>query len=192
MAVVKLFSIFLSQLRFPILLLLLPPPVPAFFFFFVCLSILTPGFYKRFKILILCVFGDNDHGFEIFIRGGSEGVCVIQGSELMRLALELVWFGLVGSPYALIDWLKETLYVVPCRVVSLLVCDTRLDILFWGWIRVCSLFKLFLFNPSLLLSLFLLKKGKKEKYYLVRIVFKGNLYVISEYQKIMFISFILR
>lgn len=93
---------------------------------------MTPGFYKRFKILILCVFDDNDHGFEIFIRGGSEGVCVIQGSELMRLALELVWFGLVGSPYALIDWLKETLYVVPCRVVSLLVCDTRLDILFWG------------------------------------------------------------
>lgn len=108
------------------------PTRSSFFFFFVCLSILTPGFYKRFKILILCVFGDNDHGFEIFIRGGSEGVCVIQGSELMRLALELVWFGLVGSPYALIDWLKETLYVVPCRVVSLLVCDTRLDILFWG------------------------------------------------------------
>lgn len=91
----KAFFYFLSQLRFPILLLLLPPPVPAFFFFLVCLSILTPGFYKRFKILILCVFGDNDHGLEIFIRGGSEGVCVIQGSELMRLALELVWFGWV-------------------------------------------------------------------------------------------------
>lgn len=74
------------------------PTRSSFFFFFVCLSILTPGFYKRFKILILCVFDDNDHGFEIFIRGGSEGVCVIQGSELMRLALELVWFGLVGSP----------------------------------------------------------------------------------------------
>jgi len=44
--------------------------------------------------------------------GGSEGVCVINTSELIRLGL--VWFGWV--PYALIDWLKETLCVVSCRV----------------------------------------------------------------------------